>query len=45
MHRSAQSEEVEDTGNKIKNRINEVAVKIIGKEERSQTSSWFDEEC
>jgi hypothetical protein len=45
MHDSAQSEEVEDMWNKIKNGINEVAVKIMGNEERSQRSSWFDEEC
>jgi hypothetical protein len=45
MHDSAQSEEVEDMWNKIKNGINEVAVKIMGKEASSQRSSWFDEEC
>jgi len=41
-------EEVEDINekwNKAKKGINEAAGKIIGKEERPQRNSWFDEEC
>jgi predicted transcriptional regulator len=41
-------EEVEDINeiwNKIKKGVNDAAGKIIGKEERLQRNSWFDEEC
>jgi head-tail adaptor len=43
-----QLEEMEDINeiwNKIKNRKNEAAGKIIGIGERSQRNTWFDEEC
>jgi hypothetical protein len=38
-------EVVNELWNKTKNGINEVAGKIIGKEEWPQKYSWFDEEC
>ena len=38
-------EDVNEMWNKVKKGINEAAGKIIGKEERPQRNSWFDEEC
>lgn len=37
-------ESLNEIWNKIKKGINEAAGKIIGKEERPQRNSWFDEE-
>jgi len=38
-------EDIHEMWNKAKKGINEEAGKIIGKEERPQRNSWFDEEC
>jgi hypothetical protein len=38
-------EDINEIWNKIKIGVNEAAGKIIGKEERPQRNSWFDEEC
>jgi hypothetical protein len=40
-----EAEDIYEIWNKIKIGVNEVAEKIIGKEERLQRNSWFDEEC
>jgi hypothetical protein len=36
---------INEVWNKIKKGINEATGKIIGKAERPQRNSWFDEEC
>jgi hypothetical protein len=38
-------EDINEIWNKIKKGVHEAAGKIIGKEERLQRNSWFDEEC
>jgi hypothetical protein len=38
-------EDINEIWNKIKIGVNEAAGKVIGKEERPQRNSWFDEEC
>jgi len=38
-------EDMNEIWNKIKERINEAAVKVIGKEERPQRNIWFEEAC